>query len=75
MMPKGMPHTVPMRTATVDCQATNPASWLWVNPSALINASSRLLRRTEATRVRPRAVTAPAASAAPRMAGVPPIDR
>jgi hypothetical protein len=63
-----------MIAATDACQATVTASWRLVNPKVFSNPRSRRRRRTEAVSVMARAPTAPAASAAAKMAGVSPVD-
>ena len=74
-IPSGTPTAVPMATEMPECQATAVASWRWVKPRVFNRARSRRRLRTEATRVSPSATTAPAVRAAPRTAGVVPIER
>ena len=51
--------TQPIPTATLACQAIAAANCRLVNPSAFKRARSVRRRRTEETRVRPSATTAP----------------
>ncbi len=69
-MPSGIPTTAPIATAMVDCQEVAAASCALVKPSAFNSARSRFRRLTEATSVRPRVVTMPAARAALSKVGV-----
>ncbi len=71
-MPIGMPIATPTATDTEDCQATEAPSWRPVNPSAFRRASSRRRRRTEETRVSPRAPSAPPARTEASRVGVDP---
>jgi hypothetical protein len=57
-IPTGIPTIVPIRTAMLDCQATTAANCRLVNPSVFNSATSRRRRRIEATKVRPRAISA-----------------
>ena len=62
-------------TATVDCQATTPASCRRVKPNVFRSARSCRRRRTDVTSVSASATTAPAARATPRYSGVELIER
>ena len=72
--PSGIPTRQPTNAATLDCHAIDVASCRWVNPIDLSKARSRRRRRTEVTRVKPSAATAPAARPDARTAGIVPID-
>ena len=73
-MPSGTPMITPTTATTVDCQAMAPASWRRVKPSVFSRARSRRRRRTDATRVSPRAATVPAATPPARITGIVPMD-
>ena len=72
--PTGTPMTTPPAAITVDCQAMVAASCRRVKPSVFSSARSRRRRRTDATRARPRAATAPAATPPARITGIVPMD-